>query len=227
MYYPVYAPVYYPVYYPAYVAYPTPVWCVPSPYRSSLSFTYVSSSVWWGSSAVTSVVVYDPSPKHGFEEFCDWVTEPATVVVYQPSTPRVIEVNVPTYQPTIYRSDELAGLLSFNDTPEAVVGIVGSTPSESRAAAASRFLGRVPAGAWEATYEAERVIDGRQELVFRSLTTDSRGNRVEIVLRPAAPLPVYYAGQRVQLTGRIAELCVDDPYSPAGRIVLADGTVRP
>ncbi len=208
---------YSPVIYSYPVYYSTPVYCPPVTY---------TTTTWYGSSTVTTTTTYyDPSPRLELVDFCDAVATSSTTIVYAPSE-RVVEVNLPAYQPTVYRSDELAGVLGWNDTPDAVIGSVMSVSPSDRATASANFLGRVPAGGWDVGFEADKVVDGERQLWFRSLTPGPRGQRVLIVMVPRTSVPTLYAGQRVQITGRLAEICVDDPYEQAGRVTLDDGSVK-
>ena len=220
-------PVYYwyePVYYyqPVYRVYYTPTYVCP-PWRSTVSYTSVTSSMWSGSTVTTTTTTYNPLPSYEIVDFCDAVasTEP---IVY--STPRVVEVSTPAFEPTIYRSEALAGVLGWGDTPEAIVGAVGAVSPNTRSTTAGEFLGRVPAGGWDVGFEDERVVNGERQLWFRALNPNSRGQRVLIVLRPKSAYPKLYAGQRVMITGRLEEICVDDPFEQAGRLTLAEGSIR-
>lgn len=217
---------YYGCYTPAYYA--PPSWYY---YRPLVSYSTVSTTTWDGSTTVTTTY-YNSAPRLEVVDFCDEICAPTTIV-YQPVTrtvvasgPRVVNVDLPDFQPTIYRSGELAGILGWNDTPETVAAAVGSTGTADRPNAAAQFLGRIPAGAWDVGYEGERIVEGQRELHFRGLSPNGRGQRVLVVLVPKSPTPSLYPGQRVQITGRVAEICVDDPFEQAGRITLADGAVR-
>lgn len=206
------------VYYSSPVYYYTPV------YRSSVVY---SSTSWYGASSVTTTTYYDPSPRCEIVDFCDVVAAPTTTIVYAAApTERVVDVNLPSYQPTVYRSDELAGVLGWNDTPDAVVGALMSVSPSDRAAASANYLGRVPAGGWDVGFEADKVVDGERQLWFRSLTPGPRGQRALVVMYPKTSVPTMYAGQRVQITGRVAEICVDDPFEQGGRVTLGDGSVK-
>lgn len=225
---PYYTP-YYPTYYtPYYRPYYTTYY---SPYRSYTT-TYISSS-WYGGSAVTTyqTVDYSPFPQYDWVGTFDAGNE-ATTVVYRPlveaapAGPRIVQVQPPAFQPTVYRSTELAGVMGWSDTPEAIVGSLASSTVESRAGVAGQFLGRVPAGGWDVGFEADKVQDGVRELWFRSLVPNSRGQRVLIVVRPKGTTSQLFAGQRVQITGRLAEICVDDPFEQAGRVTLEDGSIK-
>lgn len=203
------------------VIYSYPVYYYTPVYYSPVTYT----TTWYGTGSVTTTTYYDSSPRHDLVDFCDAVTTSTTTIVYAPSE-RVVDVNVPTYQPTVYRSDELAGVLGWNDTPDAVVGTVMNASLSDRAAASANFLGRVPAGGWEVGFEADKVVNGERQLWFRSLNPGPRGQRVLIVMAPGTSVPTLYQGQRVHITGRVAEICVDDPFEQAGRVTLADGSVK-
>ncbi len=221
---PYYTTYYTPYYRPYYTSYY-------SPYRSYTT-TYISSS-WYGGSAVTtySTVDYSPFPQYEWVGLLDTGNE-STTVVYRPlgetvpAGPRIVEVQPPAFQPTVYRSTELAGVLGWNDTPEAIVGALASSTLESRAGVAGQFLGRVPAGGWDVGFEADKVQDGVRELWFRSLNVNSRGQRTLIVVRPRGTTSQLFAGQRVQITGRLAEICVDDPFEQAGRVTIEEGSIK-
>lgn len=217
---------YYGCYTPAY--YYPPSWYY---YRPVVSYSTVSTTSWDGSTSVTTTY-YNSAPRLEVVDFCDEICAPTTIV-YQPVTrtvvaggPHVVNVDLPDFQPTVYRSNELAGILGWNDTPETVAAAVGSAGAAERPDAAAQFLGRIPAGAWDVGYEGERIVAGQRELLFRGLAPNGRGQRVQIVLIPKAATPTLYPGQRVQVTGRLAEICIDDPFEQAGRITLADGAVR-
>jgi hypothetical protein len=205
-----------PVYYaPVYTTY-----IVPS-YSSVVTYT---STDWFGSTTV-STTYYSNTPRCDVVDFCDAIVAPTTIV-YAAPTERVVNVDLPDFQPTVYQSDELAGVLGWSDTPEAVVGTVGSASATERPQAASQFLGRVPAGGWDVGYEGDRVEDGRRVLLFRGLTPNPRGQRVLIVMEPKGPVQSLYAGQRMQITGRVSAICVDDPFEQGGIITLAEGLVK-
>jgi hypothetical protein len=205
-----------PVYYaPVYTTY-----VVPS-YSSVVTYT---STDWFGSTTV-STTYYSNTPRCDVVDFCDAIVAPATIV-YAAPTERVVNVDLPDFQPTVYQSDELAGVLGWSDTPEAVVGTVGSASATERPQAASQFLGRVPAGGWDVGYEGDRVEDGRRVLLFRGLTPNPRGQRVLIIMEPKGPVQTLHAGQRLQITGRVSAICVDDPFEQAGIITLAEGLVK-
>lgn len=193
------------------------------PWRSRVVYTtpYCPTVVTYAA----PVVVVNPAPSFGWTTLVDEVCEPATIVRYVP-TPRLVEVDVPEFEPTIYRSDELAGLMSWEDTPATIVGQLQFVSYDQRPELASRFLGRAPAGGWDAGFEAEKVVDGRRELWFRGLELNARGERALIVVRPQGEPRRLFAGQRVRVTGRLAEIVVDDPFERAGRLVLEDGSVK-
>ncbi len=193
------------------------------PWRSRLVYTtpYCPTVVTYAA----PVVIVNPAPSFGWTTLVDDVCEPATIVRYTPS-PRVIEVDVPRFEPTTYSSDELAGLMSWDDTPATIIGQLQFASYDQRPELASRYLGRVPAGGWDAGFEAEKIVDGRRELWFRGLELNARGDRPLIVVRPQGEPRRLYAGQRVRVTGRLAELVVDDPFERAGRLVLEDGSIK-
>lgn len=129
-------------------------------------------------------------------------------------------------QPTVYTSAELAGILDWADTPATIVFALSSAGSDQRPDEAARFLGRVPAGGWAADYEGTAVQDGRERMMFRGVEENAAGLRPLIALEPKAPGATPEIGQRVMVTGRLAEICVDDPAEPAGRLLLDEATFR-
>ena len=54
----------------------------------------------------------------------------------------------------------------------------------------------------------------------------SKGQRILIVVRPKGTTSQLFAGQRVQITGRLAEICVDDPFEQAGRVTIEEGSIK-
>lgn len=230
-----------------------PVWCEPW-YRSwcwspayswcgatsGLGFSYSS----WGGSSAFSIgfsffnycppVYRNPCPELWVDYWNAWptttvVVAPAPVerIVYTPSAPRVVDVVVPQYQPTIYRADVLSGVLSFADTPGSIATSLQDSPIEARAERAAQYLGRVPAGAWDVTFVAQRIVGDNREMIFRAMDPNARGVLAQVVVRPGPdPIPELRPGQKAQITGRLAEITVDDPIEPGGRFVLEDGAIR-
>ncbi len=140
-----------------------------------------------------------------------------------------VAVDVPSFHPTVYRSDELAGVLDWKDTPRALVSSVASAPLDLREQRAADYLGKVPAGGWEATFEREHVSGDRRELWFRSVEPSTVGEHALIILRPregGEALPALSSADRVLVTGRLAEICVDDPFEQAGKLTLEDGSIK-
>lgn len=128
--------------------------------------------------------------------------------------------------PTVYRSDALTGVLNFGDTPSRIVSAVRLAAWNAQGARANDFLGRVPAGAWDVVYEGERATDSGREMFFRATDADALGRRVQVVVRVTGTADVFNFGDAAQVTGRLAEICVDDPNETGGRLVLEDGAVR-
>ncbi len=233
---PCYTPYYTTYYRPFYTSCYRPRWALEpawySPYRSYTT-TYLSSS-WYGGSTVTTLAVADcsPIPRYEWVDVCDTICEPAPVVYRQlPQADvilpaRIVQVQPPAFQPTVYQSTELAGVLGWNDTPEAILGAVASSTAESRPGVAGQYLGRVPAGGWDVGFEADKVENGVRELWFRSLSVNTRGQRALIVVHPKGITSQFFAGQRMQITGRLAEICVDDPFEQAGRMTIEEGSIK-
>jgi hypothetical protein len=184
-------------------------WSCPTVYRR----TYVNYG--WCGNVGTRIDFCDPVPRCDWVDMCDFVCEPSTVYV-----------GIPAFEPTVYRSDALAGVMGWTDTPESIVQSMLMASVADRSAVASQFLGRVPAGGWDLGFEGERVVGGVHELLLRSLNPTSRGLRTLVIVRLSAAAPRLYPGQRVQVTGRLAEICVDDPFEQAGRLVLEDATIK-
>lgn len=162
--------------------------------------TYSSSYVYLDAPAYSSDVLYDE------------------VTAVLPSAP------APAPASEVYSSDALTGVLAFGQTPSVIVAAVRS--AGARAERAGDFLGRVPAGAWEAVYEGQRTVDARSELFFRANDANSRGHRALVIVRVSGAVEPFEYGDAVQVTGRLAEISVDDPREPGGRLLLEDGAVR-
>jgi hypothetical protein len=137
-----------------------------------------------------------------------------------------MEVPVAAVQPTVYTSDVLAGVLDWSHTPATVVWAVASAAPEVRWEEAAKFLGRIPAGGWAAEFQGVVEEAGRQRLVFRGQEEDALGRRVRLTLDLEIPGPAPQLGQMVLVTGRIAEICIDDPTEPAGMLMLDGATWR-
>jgi hypothetical protein len=107
-----------------------------------------------------------------------------------------------------------------------VTSVVAGVGIDQRPDEAARFLGRMPAGGWAADFEATAVVDGRELLLFRGREDNGFGGHPLIALELKAPGTLPQLGQRVMVTGRLAEICVDDPSEPAGRLLLDGATFR-
>jgi hypothetical protein len=215
-------------------------WCWPSysyswcgswwPYRY---YGYYRPSYYYCSRPyATYYTWYDPLPCT--EVYVVPTYQPSSVVSSYASAPAAaqtyIEVDVPQYRPTVYRTDELAGVLDWRDSPEVIVGAVATAPADKKDAVAAEFLGKVPAGGWPATFEREIGTGDERELWLRGVEKRPSGDQPLIVVRlkPGAPVPDgLERGQRLLATGRLAEICVDDPYELAGKLTLEDASVRP
>lgn len=241
-----YRPVYYPwgpvCYYPAYspIWYDEFAWHPRHGWSLSFSFGYASPvycSSWTTVSYgyATRTVIVDPVPQYEWITLADEACAPHTTVVYRSaaapvvvasSAPTVVNVPVQAFQPTLFQSEAMAGVMSWTDTPSIIVrSMLQETPAK-RSDVAANYLGKVPAGGWDVGFEQERVVSGVHELWFRGLEMDNLGRRALIVLRPKGEVPHLYPGQRMTVTGRLSGLCVDDPMEPLGTLILDEGSIK-
>ncbi len=225
---PVYQPM--PVYQPAPMYQPVPVTPIPTP-ASGIGYQSGGTSVYVGLPSSTSVVnrsettIINPGvPVAAPPEMPSRSANTIDVAPTGPANP-----NARVAQPTIYRTDAMAGVMTWNTTPETIVIEVVSSLGKDREKAAAKHLGRVPAGGWPVRFQNARPVgNGLTEYIFRGLRQDSQGNFVLIIVRPqpGAPVPKLFERQRATVTGRLAEICVDDSVEQAGILVLEDASIK-
>ncbi len=125
--------------------------------------------------------------------------------------------------PVVYRSTGDQGALAWSETPGGIVNHMLS--SDTRQEDSQRFLGKVLAGGWEATFESQRATAEGAELVCRGATAAGTGVRPTIIVQVSRTVAGLEAGQRVSVIGRLTALSVSDPQYAGGMLVLSDGDV--
>jgi hypothetical protein len=120
---------------------------------------------------------------------------------------------------TVYRTDARLGQMEWAAVPSSIVEAVAGVGPEFRAPAASRFLGRVPAGAWQVTFESQEREGGVVIAQCRGVTASQLGHpTIHLILE--SELTGVRPGDLLAVSGRLAEVTIDDAGHPAGRLVL-------
>jgi len=229
--------------------YSTPTFSLSFRYRSTRSFVSVgytsSASTFycspWSAQTVT-YWSYVPRCEPTFFSWDWWPTSgPVVHTVYVPTpvvtTPVYVDVTPtapPTLswaaQPTYYEASDVGGVLNFDETPITLVAEMRGVYGDARANLAGEILGRTPAVPWDVVFEGvqERKLGAGElvrELRARSIAVDVNGYSPTIILRGynGATPPLLRQGL---LTGRLSQICVDDPAYPGGYILLEDGAVK-
>lgn len=214
-------------------------WCGPVVryrYRSSsFAFTFSSGSyVYGGPWRAATVTYWDYLPSRD-PVFFDWDFWPTsapvvqTVYVTPPAAPELVYVAPePVFSPTptYYRATDIGGVLGFEDEPGTLVAELRALSGDARGARAEDILGRTPAQPWSVTFEGVQERGGVRELRARAVAADSRGYRPTVILRSFPEMGRLPIGRVGRVTGRLVEVCVDDPAYPGGYLVLEDGAMQ-